>query len=156
MGLYFKQKQLQHFYTSVTMRAEAVRQNSTLHTNTVANGKRICRMYWYLVWKYYFVFCSVWSCVSILNCSSWVICWCSLVYLSIAQVRHFFIREKKLVLFDSRDHNGFCNMIMTMGPEPPTHCCHVQVLMCSEEFPRITPSQTFHAPEYAQLKDASL
>lgn len=94
MGLCFKRKQLQHFYTSVTMHAQAVRWNRTLHTYTVVDRKRICRKYWYLVWKYYFVFCSIWSRVSILNYSNCVGCWCSLVYLSIAQMRHFSSERK--------------------------------------------------------------
>lgn len=57
----------------------------------------------------------------------------------------FHPRERQQFLFDSTDESGFCSMIRAMGTEPPTHCHQAQVLMCSEEFPHITSSQTFHA-----------
>lgn len=101
-------------------------------------GKRICRKYWYFDIFFHLIMCFHFK-------------------LQLCHLRMFsrllvntsskacFIRERRLFLFDSRDHSGFCSMIMTMGTEPPSHCHHVQVMMRSEEFPHITSSQTFHA-----------
>lgn len=69
-------------------------------------GKRICRKHWYFVLKFHLIMCFHFKLQQL----------CHLRMFSHLLVNTSseacFIRERQLLLFDSRDHSGFCSMIM--------------------------------------------
>lgn len=58
------------------------------------------------------------------------------------------LSEEQQFPFDSTNDSGFGAMIRATGTDPPTHCHHATVLMCSEA--HITSSKSFHALHQAQ------